>query len=150
MPSAPVSEVEYYLPDGRKWWDSFYSSSQDPPRPPEYPLGVELRSEIGDLRTPKGKKARVYVNSLKGSDSDAIVRKTPAVCGGEARIRDSRIMVWLLVSFMREGMTDAEVLANYPTLTADDLNAAREYYREHPDEIDEAIAANECDNDEDA
>lgn len=87
---------------------------------------------------------------LAGPNGEALVRKTPDVCGGEARIRNSRIMVWLLVSFMRQGMTDGELLANYPTLTAEDLDAARVYYRQHPDEIDEAIAANENDEDEDA
>ena len=86
---------------------------------------------------------------LADPNGEALVRKTRGVCGGEACIRNSRIMVWLLVSFMRQGMTDAELLANYPTLTAEDLDAARVYYRQHPDEIDEAITANEND-DEDA
>jgi uncharacterized protein (DUF433 family) len=87
---------------------------------------------------------------LAGPNGEALVRKTPEVCGGEACIRDSRIMVWLLVSFMLQGMTDAGLLANYPTLTAEDLDAARVYYRQHPDEIDAAIAANENDDDEGA
>lgn len=80
---------------------------------------------------------------LTGLNGEALVRKTPDVCGGEACIRDSRIMVWLLIAFMRQGMTDRELLANYPTLTAADLEAARQYYRQHPEEIDEAITANE-------
>jgi uncharacterized protein (DUF433 family) len=87
---------------------------------------------------------------LAGPNGNALVRKTPGVCGGEACIRDSRIMVWLLVSSMRQGMSDAELLANYQTLTAEDLDAARLYYRQHPNEIDEAITANENDEDEDA
>jgi uncharacterized protein (DUF433 family) len=87
---------------------------------------------------------------LSGPNGEPLVRKTPGVCGGEACSRDSRIMVWLLVSFMRQGVTDAEILSNYPTLTAQDLDAARAYYRQHSDEIDEAIAANEKDDDEDA
>ncbi len=87
---------------------------------------------------------------LAGPNGQALVRKTPEVCGGEACIRDSRIMVWLLVTFMRQGMADAELHANYPTLTAEDLDAARVYYRQHPDEIDKAIAANGNDEDEDA
>jgi uncharacterized protein (DUF433 family) len=87
---------------------------------------------------------------LTGPGGEPLVRKTPGVCGGEACIRDSRIMVWLLVSFMRQGMTDAEIHSNYPTLTTADLDAARVYYRQHPEEIDAAIAANERDDDEDA
>jgi len=69
--------------------------------------------------------------------------RPPMVCGGDACIRNSRIMVWLLVAFKRGGMTDSVLLANYPGLTADDLAAAWEYYRLYPQEIDEAIAANE-------
>src|SRR5437762_13895877 len=87
---------------------------------------------------------------LTRPNGEALVRKTAELCGGEACIRDSRIMVWLLVFFMRQGMTDAELLANYPTLTAEDLDAARLYYRQHPDEIDEAITASKNDEDEDA
>jgi uncharacterized protein (DUF433 family) len=87
---------------------------------------------------------------LAGPNGEPLVRKTADVCGGEACIRDSRIMVWLLVSFMRQGVTDAEILSNYPTLTTADLDAARVYSRQHPDEIDEAMAANEKDDDEDA
>jgi uncharacterized protein (DUF433 family) len=86
---------------------------------------------------------------LAGPNGEALVRKTPDVCGGDACIRDSRIMIWLLVSCMRQGMTDAELLNNYPTLIAEDLDAAREYNRRHPAEIAEAIAANEEDDDED-
>jgi len=75
---------------------------------------------------------------LAGPGGEPLIRKTPGVCGGEACIRDSRIMVWLLVSFMRRGMTDAEILSNYPTLTTADLDATRLYCRQHPQEINEA------------
>jgi uncharacterized protein (DUF433 family) len=87
---------------------------------------------------------------LQGRNGEALVRKTPSVCGGEACIRDTRIMVWLLVSLIRQGMADGQILANYPTLSAQDLDAARLYSRLHPGEIDEAIAGNESDEDEDA
>jgi uncharacterized protein (DUF433 family) len=87
---------------------------------------------------------------LQGRNGEALVRKTPGVCGGEACIRDTRIMVWLPVSLMRQGMDDGEILANYPSLTALDLDAARLYARLHPNEIEEAITANESDEDEDA
>jgi uncharacterized protein (DUF433 family) len=38
---------------------------------------------------------------LHGRNGEALVQKTSGVCGGEACIRDTRIMVWLLVSLMR-------------------------------------------------
>ena len=84
---------------------------------------------------------------LTGPNGEAVIRKTPGVCGGDACIRRSRIMVWLLVAFRRDGTTDAEILANYPTLTPEDLAAAWEYDRLHPMEIEDAIRANEEDED---
>jgi uncharacterized protein (DUF433 family) len=75
----------------------------------------------------------------------SFVRKTAGVCGGDACIRDTRIMVWLLLALKRDGATDEEILSGYPDLTPDDLAAAWEYYRQHPEEIDEAIAHQEAD-----
>jgi uncharacterized protein (DUF433 family) len=77
----------------------------------------------------------------------SFVRKTPDVCGGDACVRDTRIMVWLLVALRHDGATDEELLSGYPDLTSEDLAAAWEYYRQHPQEIDEAIANQEADED---
>lgn len=73
----------------------------------------------------------------------AAINKTPGVCGGEACIRDSRIAVWTLVQLKRLGRTEAQLLDDFPTLTRADLDAVWNYYREHPVEIDQAIAAQE-------
>jgi uncharacterized protein (DUF433 family) len=70
------------------------------------------------------------------------VTSTPGVCGGEACIRGTRIMVWLLVFFRRRGRSDADLLADYPGLTPQDLDAAWEYYRRHPAEIEQAVWMN--------
>jgi uncharacterized protein (DUF433 family) len=92
------------------------------------------------MPVPNARASEVVLTGLKG---EPLVRKTPDVCGGEACIRNSRIMVWLLVSLMRQGMTDDDLLANYPTLALEHLDAARAYCRQHPEEIDAAIAASE-------
>ncbi len=84
---------------------------------------------------------------LAGPGGEPLIRKTPDVCGGDACIRETRIMVWLLVAFQRQGMTDTELVENYPGLTEDDLAAAWEYAGLHPAEIEEAITANERDED---
>ena len=70
------------------------------------------------------------------------IQKTPGVCGGEARVRNTRIPVWTLVSFRQQGADSTELLRNYPGLSQADLDMAWGYYTEHPDEIDRAIAAN--------
>lgn len=72
-----------------------------------------------------------------------LIHKTPGVCGDEACIGDHRIAVWLLVNARRLGISEKQLLADYPSLTGEDLHAAWDYYVLHPGEIDEAIARNE-------
>ena len=67
------------------------------------------------------------------------IEKTPGVCGGEARIRRTRIPVWLLVEIRQGGGSDAEILVDYPLLTPADLAAAWEYYDRNRQEIEAAI-----------
>ncbi len=71
------------------------------------------------------------------------ITKAPGVCGGEARIRRTRIPVWALVEWRRLGLTDAALLANYPSLTPADLAAAWEYHERNVAEIDDVIARQE-------
>jgi uncharacterized protein (DUF433 family) len=71
------------------------------------------------------------------------INKTPNVMGGEACIRDSRIPVWLLVSYQRLGLSEAHLLENYPTLTAIDLVNAWSYASANSEEIEQAIAQQE-------
>ena len=73
----------------------------------------------------------------------ARVQKPPAVLGGDARIGDTRIPVWLLVLARKQGQTDAQLLDAYPALTAADLDAAWDYYRERPVEVEQAIWFND-------
>lgn len=67
------------------------------------------------------------------------IQKTPGVCGGHARVRHTRIPVWTLVSFRRQGATEQELLSNYPGLTLEDLTAVWGYYYNHKLEIDRTI-----------
>lgn len=83
------------------------------------------------------------------SDLLSLIQKTPDVCGGDACIRKTRIMVWLLVSMKKRDKTDEEFFYDYPDLTSEDLAAAWEYYRLHPQEIEDAITANDGEHDED-
>lgn len=51
----------------------------------------------------------------------------------------------MLESFRRGGMSDQELLANYPTLTQADLDNAWRYADAHKAEIDELIRLDESD-----
>src|SRR5262249_10377934 len=70
------------------------------------------------------------------------IESNPDVCGGEACIRGTRIMVWLLVHLHRRGKAESDLLAAYPGVTAADLDDAWDYYRQHPDEVEQAIWIN--------
>lgn len=72
------------------------------------------------------------------------VESIPGVSGGEPCIVRTRIPVWVLVQSRRLGMSEAEILASYPTLRAEDLINAWTYYRLYQDEIDHQIADNEA------
>ena len=51
----------------------------------------------------------------------------PAVCGGKPCIKGTRIWVSLLLDFLADGMTEAELLAEYPQLVHEDVLAAIAY-----------------------
>ncbi len=51
----------------------------------------------------------------------------PAVCGGKPCIRGTRIWVSLILDFLADRMTEAELLAEYPQLVHEDVLAAIAY-----------------------
>ena len=71
------------------------------------------------------------------------IYKTPGVCGGDARVVRTRIPVWTLEQARRLGVSEAVLVASYPTLRAEDLANAWHYARHNAAEIERAIAENE-------
>ena len=63
------------------------------------------------------------------------IESTADVCGGDPRIVRTRIPVWALVSLREQGASDAEILAAYPTLRAEDVANAWAYDRAHHEAI---------------
>ena len=51
----------------------------------------------------------------------------PQVCGGKPCIRGTRIWVSLVLDFLASGMSEGELLADYPQLTHEDVLAAIAY-----------------------
>lgn len=51
----------------------------------------------------------------------------PAVCGGKPCIKGTRIWVSLVLDFLADGMTEIELLAEYPQLVHEDVLAAIAY-----------------------
>jgi len=73
------------------------------------------------------------------------IESKPGVCGGSARVRSTRIAVWLLVGLRRDGVPDDRIVSHFGPGTIDhsDLSNAWAYAAAHPDEIDEEIRRND-------
>ena len=73
------------------------------------------------------------------SKENGLIRHVPSICGGSARIRNTRIPVWTLVRFRQLGAPDEMILDNYPSLTKADLEGAWAYYDQNKEEVDREI-----------
>ncbi len=71
------------------------------------------------------------------------IESTPEVCGGDPRIAGTRIPVWTLEQARRLGVSEADLLRDFPGLRAADLVNAWSYVAAHRGEIEEQIRANE-------
>lgn len=54
----------------------------------------------------------------------------PGICFGKPTIRGTRIWVTLILENLAEGMSEADVLAEYPHLKSEDIRAALAYAAE--------------------
>ena len=79
----------------------------------------------------------------KKAKPESCIVATPHVCGGSARIKDTRIPVWGLARARQQGFTDSDILEMYPHLQASDLAAAWEYQASHAEEINGEIESNQ-------
>jgi uncharacterized protein (DUF433 family) len=67
---------------------------------------------------------------------------TPGVCGGRPRIDGHRIQVEdIAIWHERMGMSPAEIVSEYPSITLADVHAALAYYDENRERIDADIEA---------
>jgi uncharacterized protein (DUF433 family) len=72
------------------------------------------------------------------------IERTPGVAGGAACIVRTRIPVWTIERYRQVGWSEAQILANFPTLRAVDLVGAWAYVESHRDEIEQDTQANEA------
>ena len=54
----------------------------------------------------------------------------PSICHGRPCIAGTRVMVSVVLDNIAAGVTRDEILKSYPTITADDIQAALEYAAE--------------------
>jgi uncharacterized protein (DUF433 family) len=73
---------------------------------------------------------RTVAESMRGNSVNPLLKRIsidPKICGGKPCIRGTRIWVSLILDFLSEGMTEAELLAEYSGLTHEDVLAAIAY-----------------------
>lgn len=56
-----------------------------------------------------------------------LISTDPNVCHGRACIKGTRIMVSVILDCLAAGMTEQEILAEYPTITVEGIRAAAAY-----------------------
>jgi uncharacterized protein (DUF433 family) len=54
----------------------------------------------------------------------------PAVLGGKPVIRGTRLSVEFVIGLMADGWNEADILANYPGLSREDITACLNYARD--------------------
>jgi uncharacterized protein (DUF433 family) len=62
-----------------------------------------------------------------GTAADDRVVLDPAVLAGKPSIRGTRLSVEFIVGLLAEGWTQADILANYPGLSLEDVLACQTY-----------------------
>lgn len=70
-----------------------------------------------------------------------MIFRSPSVCNGRPRVRNTRIPVWLIIGMRKRGASDDQIIRQCPALTGDDLVAAREFYELHGAEVDRDVRA---------
>ena len=66
--------------------------------------------------------------------------KTPGICGGNARIEDTRIRVHDVIGLLQNGETVESVTRQLPGLTRAQAYECLAYYEDHLAEIDYLVA----------
>ena len=70
------------------------------------------------------------VQTVRGKNVNPLLDRIsidPRICGGKPCIKGTRIWVSLILDFLADGTTEAELLAEYPGLTHEDVLAAIAY-----------------------
>jgi uncharacterized protein (DUF433 family) len=100
---------------------------------------AELEAELAKLS--KAEKAEV-IRLLAVEIADDWPGIEFPVAGGDACIVRTKIPVWTIESYRREGWTEGRLLDNFPMLRAADLVHAWDYVAAHREQIEEAIQRN--------
>ena len=70
---------------------------------------------------------------------DALLVKTPGVCGGRIRIDGTRITVHRIAVLYKQGQQPEEIVQTYPHLALSQIYTALAYFHANRDEIEKEL-----------
>lgn len=59
--------------------------------------------------------------------TDQRITSNPDICHGKPTVRGARVMVETVLELLASGMSDQEILEDYPTLEVEDIQACRDW-----------------------
>jgi len=71
------------------------------------------------------------------------VTNKKGVCGGKSIVRGTRIPVWSLVQWYKQGMSIEDIMQEFPQLKPAQVHDAFSYYYDNRKEIEKDIADND-------
>jgi type III restriction enzyme len=71
------------------------------------------------------------------------VTQKKGVCGGRSVIRSTRIPVWSLIQWYKQGMTIEDIMREFPQLKPAQVHDAFSYYYDNRKEVEKDITENE-------
>lgn len=71
-----------------------------------------------------GSGRRIGSGRLRPVTHENRIVRDPAICGGEPVFRTTRVTLRTVLASLAEGATPEEIIADFPTLTMDDVRAA--------------------------
>jgi uncharacterized protein (DUF433 family) len=75
---------------------------------------------------------------------EALLVKTPGICGGRIRIDGTRITVHRIATLYKQGQQPEEILQTYPHLTLSQSYTALAYFQANRDEIERELASTDA------
>jgi len=87
----------------------------------------------------KSKEVVIHQNLPLGNH----IVSAPNICGGSPVIAGSRIPVWIVAGWYKQGMSLDEIMDTYPHLRPEQICVALTYYFEHQTEIEAEIQEND-------
>lgn len=79
---------------------------------------------------------------------DALLVKTPGICGGRIRIEGTRITVHRVALLYKQGQQPEEILQSYPHLKLSQIYTALAYFHANRDEIERELAVQDAEYEE--